>query len=559
MVRNDFIENSTIEHIQSSSSLTEGLSPNSTLTCLESHIPKLHTVDSVATSLSSKSYITDIEPTNTYIIADHNKTTKKDYYNYNHNNNNTISRENTRECNNDSSSDLTDYDDNTSNNISEKDSKYTSDDNNNNDDDDYPEGGLKAWVVVFGCFLGLIACFGILNTTGVIENYLQNHQLIDENSSSIGWIFSLFLFMTFASCIFSGTYFDRNGFKDPVILGSILLVGGLFATANSTKIWHFILSLSIVAGFGNGLILSPLVSCPAHYFKRKRGTASALATVGGSVGGGLFPLLLRKLFSLESPNNPFYGFIWGIRTLAFISLALLSLSLCLVKERLPHVEIDRSSKEPRWRYLIRVYIIESFDARAFRDLRYLFCVVGTCFGEVSLSSVITYFGAYAVSKGISQSDSYMLIMVINLTGIPGRWVPGALSDSFGRFNVAIGTLVSLGIIMLVGWLPFCNDLNSLYVISALYGFFSGSIFSLLPVCCGQISKTEDFGKRYSTMYFCVSFATLVGVPITGAIIGNETEANYQHYKIFCAVTTLFSAFCFFISRYFAVGLKWKKF
>lgn len=546
MGSNDFIESSTNGPIQGPSSFTEALSAKTTLANSNIHIPKLHTVDSVASSLSSGSYLTDVEPARTYIIGSANKGTEKNY--------NDLTRETTRECHNDSSSDL--RNNNYDNDKSEKDPKYFYDET---DDDDYPEGGLKAWIVVFGCFLGLVACFGLLNTTGVIENYLQNHQLIDENSSSIGWVFSLFLFITFASCIFSGTYFDRNGFRDPMIFGSVLLVGGLFATANSTKLWHFILSLSIVAGFGNGIVLSPLVSCPAHYFKRKRGTASALATVGGSVGGGLFPLLLRKLFSLESKNDPYYGFVWGIRTLAFIFLILLLLSLCLVKERLPHVEVDRPTTEPRWRYLLRVYVIESFDAKAFCDLRYVFCVIGTCFGELSLCSVITYYGAYAVSKGISQADSYMLIMVINLTGIPGRWVPGALSDSFGRFNVAIATLVGLGIIMLVGWLPFCNDLNSLYVISALYGFFSGSIFSLLPVCCGQISRTEDFGKRYSTMYFCVSFATLVGVPITGAIIGNKTDANYQHYKIFCAVTTLFSAFCFFISRYFAVGLRWKKF
>lgn len=57
------------------------------------------------------------------------------------------------------------------------------------DDFEYPEGGKKAWTVVFGCFLGLIACFGLLNTTGIIETYLENHQLHNEKSSTIGWVF----------------------------------------------------------------------------------------------------------------------------------------------------------------------------------------------------------------------------------------------------------------------------------------------------------------------------------------------------------------------------------
>ncbi|CAL9737387.1 riboflavin transporter Mch5p [Monosporozyma servazzii] len=546
MSNKDYNETVTSAPIQSSSSSANTKLDDevtTTLDALNANIPKLHTVDSFASSLSSKSYGSDYD-TNNFYITKEEKTKDSN-----------ITKETTRELDYTSSASAS-----SSSTDLEKDSKsdVSEEEEENDDNEVFPEGGKEAWIVVFGCFLGLVACFGLINTVGVIENYLQNHQLADQSSSTIGWIFSIMLFICFASCIFSGTYFDRNGFKHPMMLGSVLMVGGLLGAANSTKMWHFILSFSIVTGFGNGIVLSPLVSCPAHYFKRKRGTACALATVGGSVGGGLFPLMLRKFFSMESDSDPYYGFVWGIRSFALISLVLLGLSICLAHERL-HAEDKTYEEESNWKHFVRVYIIQSFDAKAFRDMRYLTCVIGTCIGELSLTSVITYYGAYALSKGISQSDSYMLVMVINLTGIPGRWVPGALSDSFGRFNVAIGTLFLLGVVMLVGWLPFGNDLTSMYVISALYGFFSGSIFSLLPVCCGQISKTEDFGKRYSTMYFCVSFATLVGLPITGAIIGNKSEANYQHYKIFCAVTTLFSAACFVVSRYFAVGFKWKKF
>lgn len=145
--------------------------------------------------------------------------------------------------------------------------------------DSFPEGGAKAWIVTFGCFMGLVACFGLLNSTGVMESHLQDNQLAKESVSTIGWLFSLFLFVCFASCIISGTYFDRNGFRTIMIIGTVFHVAGLFATANSTKYWHFILSFAIVCGFGNGIVLSPLVSVPAHYFFKRRGTALAVATI----------------------------------------------------------------------------------------------------------------------------------------------------------------------------------------------------------------------------------------------------------------------------------------
>lgn len=429
----------------------------------------------------------------------------------------------------------------------------------NETEDDFPEGGLEAWLVVLGSFCGFVPCFGLMNIGGVIESYVQDNQLQNQFSSTIGWIFSLNFFITFSSCIFSGTYFDRNGFKTPVMVGTVLHVAGIFALANSSEYWHFIITYSILCGLANGILMSPLMGAPAHFFKRKRGTATALATVGGSVGGGLFPLMLRKFFSMEKSGVEDYGFMWGIRTLGFIDLVLLCAAIILGKERLPHVIDVPKENESRFKHILRVYLLQSLDIKAFKDIKYLFCVAGTVLGELSLTCAITYYSSYVMSQGISQSDSYMLIMTINLVGIPGRWVPGILSDIVGRFNIAIITLTSLSLVMFIGWLPFGTNLKNMYVISVLYGFFSGSIFSLLPVCCGQISKTEEFGRRYSTMYFVVSFITLAGIPISGAIIGDQSAANYRNYVIFSATACLSSAICYAISRTYSVGFKWKKF
>ena len=425
----------------------------------------------------------------------------------------------------------------------------------------YPEGGFAAWLVIFGCFCGFIPVFGMLNTIGVMENFIERNQLSSTSSSTVGWIFSIFSFVNFASCIFSGTYFDRNGAKGPLIVGSVLHVGGLFGMANSTELWQFILSFSIVTGLGNGILMSPLISVPSHYFLVKRGTATAIATTGGSIGGVIFPVILRKFFAMEKDSDPFYGFVWGLRTLGFVNLFLLIVALVLTKERLPHKKLnERERAIPTWRRVFNTYILQSFDIFGFKDLKYTFCVMGTVFGEISIISGITYFTSYAMKQGLSQSDSYLLIMVVNLAGIPGRWLPGFFSDIFGRFNVAMITLVFLGIITFVMWLPFATTRAVLFAFSAIYGFSSGSIFSILPVCCGQISKTEEFGRRYSTMYFVVAFGTLVAVPITGAIIGPEKSfKGYDHYVIWCGVTSFVSAICYMISKTLAVGFNMKRF
>jgi hypothetical protein len=83
-----------------------------------------------------------------------------------------------------------------------------------NDAITYPEGGLQAWLVVLGSFLGTIAAFGMMNvsdlfsnigrnkltsyqTVGIFHQYLLEHQLSGYNESTVGWIFGVYVFLSF--------------------------------------------------------------------------------------------------------------------------------------------------------------------------------------------------------------------------------------------------------------------------------------------------------------------------------------------------------------------------
>lgn len=410
------------------------------------------------------------------------------------------------------------------------------------DVDDFPEGGLKSYLVVLGSFLGLIPCFGLFNILGVIESYVDEHQLSNVNSSTVGWIFSVFSFITYTTCIFSGTYFDRNGSRVPLIAGTTLVCSGLVATASSKTVIHFILSFSLLTAFGNGLLMSPLVSVVSHYFLQKRAFFSSLATLGGSFGGVIFPILLRELF-------PRLGFEWSMRIFALICGFLLLFSILLARERFNNSEnyANETIKQRTLAYL------SAFDFNSLKDLRFVFCAIGALFAEVSTVSLMTYFASYAIQRGFTIDDTYVLVTIVNAGTIPGRFITGYLADKLGRFNVIIVTIMLSGVVGLVLWMPFGYSLKVLYTYAAVYGFFSGSIFSLLPVCCGQICKTEEFGRRYSTMYFIVAFGTLVGVPIGGAIIGDKSITNYNYFIVYTAVAAFLSSTCYFLSRYFALG------
>ena len=116
----------------------------------------------------------------------------------------------------------------------------TSEDEDEDNDDGYPEGGLKAWLVVLGSWLALFSALGLMNTLATFQAYVANHQLQDHSEGQIGWIFSLYTFLTFFCGIYIGPIFDKYGPRWVILAGTLCLVVSLvgfsFCTGTSAII-----------------------------------------------------------------------------------------------------------------------------------------------------------------------------------------------------------------------------------------------------------------------------------------------------------------------------------
>ena len=104
----------------------------------------------------------------------------------------------------------------------------------------YPEGGLHAWLVVFGSFSGMTASFGLMNTIGTFQAYVSTNQLSSYSPSAIGWIFSLYVFLAFFCGVQIGPVFDAKGPRWIVAAGTVCLMGAMVGIAFSTRMHsHF--------------------------------------------------------------------------------------------------------------------------------------------------------------------------------------------------------------------------------------------------------------------------------------------------------------------------------
>lgn len=88
----------------------------------------------------------------------------------------------------------------------------------------------------------------------------------------------------------------------------------------------------------------------------------------------------------------------------------------------------------------------------------------------------------------------------------GRVFSGYVSDRIGRFNTMLLTLITSLVVTLALWLPIGDNLVLFYIFAPLFGFGSGSIISMAPVCLGQLCQADEYGQYYGTSYSVVAFA-----------------------------------------------------
>ena len=395
----------------------------------------------------------------------------------------------------------------------------------------YPEGGLQAYLCVFGSFCGLMSALGLMNTIGSYQAYTSTHQLKNQSVSDIGWIFGMYAFLSFFCGIQIGPVFDAKGPRWLVLSGSILLMTTYLLIGICTKYWHFFVVFGVVGGLGTSLVFTPAIAAIGHFFLRKRGQFTGLAAVGGSMGGIVYTLTLQALF-------PRIGFAWSTRVLALISLILLIFANLFIKARLPPVRATRESILP--------------DFRIFRDPIFALTTAGVFFVEWGLFVPLSYLTSYSIAHGIATQFSYQLIAILNLGSCFGRYFAGLLADKVGRFNAMIATVLICLISTLALWLPSGSNLPTIIVYSLIFGFASGSGISLTPVCVGQLCKTENYGRYYATCYTIVSFGTLTGIPIAGQLV-TACNGEYWGLIVFTVISYAIAAVAFVGARVVGVG------
>jgi hypothetical protein len=149
-----------------------------------------------------------------------------------------------------------------------------------------PDGGFNAWVQVAMGWLIIFVTWGYVNSFGSFQAYYT--EILPEDPSTISWIGSIQVFLTFFIGAFSGRLLDAGLFVPTLFVGGVLQLLGIFMMSLSTKWYQLLLSQGVLTGIGGGIFFCPSMGLIATYFSDHRALAVGIVTTGNSVGMCLY-------------------------------------------------------------------------------------------------------------------------------------------------------------------------------------------------------------------------------------------------------------------------------
>ncbi|PIL27918.1 MFS general substrate transporter [Ganoderma sinense ZZ0214-1] len=389
--------------------------------------------------------------------------------------------------------------------------------------EDYPpDGGLRAWLVVFGVAIGMGAMIGIVTSWGTWQAYYEEDALRTKSSSEIAWIGSVQSAMSYAPGLLVGRLFDMGYFRLPVLASSVLFVACMFLTAECTQYWQFLLCQGFGIGITSGVFFNIGSMVLTHWFKKRLGLALAIAYSGISVFGCIFPIIMKTLLQ-------YIGFKWTMRILGFISLGLLVATNMTAAGRLPGTRD----------------LGPLFNLSEFKKPVYSFYVAALVFNNLALTNASTYITLSAVDAGVDVGFSYDLVAIINAVSALGQLVGGMLADRYDPIDVLISTL--LAAVLNFAW-PFATRVATLAVSAVLIGLSTGGVWASMVQPFERMGRLADVGLRIGMGFTLVTVGVVAGSPISGAIF--DATGSYKNVGYYSGSALVLSAALMVVARHF---------
>ncbi|KAI9278286.1 major facilitator superfamily domain-containing protein [Phascolomyces articulosus] len=372
-----------------------------------------------------------------------------------------------------------------------------------------PDGGLKAWLTVFGAFCCFLATQGYGYSWGV---YLRQYNTYEYpgNMTSLSWIGSLWYWF----CTITGpiSMWLASKFSDRLIVGvaCILCTLALMFASITNEIWQLYLTQGVMSGLGTSLAWFVCLRNPQQWFDKRRGLAVGLTMSASGVGGLILSNISNACFEA-------IGYRWALRVLGFIELVALAIGA---------VTSFRLNPIPK--------NVPFIDFNDFKNKEYIILFIIHFVGNFAFYMPASFVPSYAQYLELDPWIGTNISAIMAALMFVGKISVGFISDYAGRFNMAVFCGLMACIAHLAVWLTATNA-GSMWAFAVLYGIFGGGYIAMITSVIAQVVGVDRVDHGTGWAFFAWSWGGLAAQPACSAIIEMGAGNNYQGAIIYSGV------------------------
>ncbi len=319
---------------------------------------------------------------------------------------------------------------------------------------------------------------------------------------------------------FVGMAVDRWPARRLVLIGVIMYGLGLVCISQATTLIMFYTGF-VVLGLGNSLSIHVVPQTMiARWFRRDVGKASAVLSMGGSLGGVLIPLLVMMIdaYSWQTSLLILAVGIWVIG----IPLSFIFRARPEEYGLLPDGKTQGDEKE--WsssvNYDNNVEVKEALKMRALWQIGIAYMLQTGVIHAVS-----THVMPYLESLKITRSTASMVTMFLPLVGFVARMPYGWLADIFPKkyvMAVSIG-LTTAGIFLF--WLIDDSSFMPICAFVIVFGLGHAGPGTVRTPLVREYFGVKNFGTMYGLLAVFNMASQLVYPPVAGLVY--DTLGSYK--------------------------------
>jgi MFS family permease len=296
--------------------------------------------------------------------------------------------------------------------------------------------------------------------------------------------------------ILMGRLADRFNIVVPVVGGAVLLAAGYVLSGFAANLWQFALAQGLI-GLGTSGSFGPLMSDISHWFVRRRGIAVAIASCGNYLSGVIWPPAIQHFIAGHGWRPTQIG-------VGLICIAIMLPCALAMRRRAPVHSAERGAAAPAGR-------LESLGISANALMVLLFIAGIACCVAMSMPQV--HIVAYCGDLGYGPARGAEMLSMMLAFGLISRIAGGFIADRIGGVATLLMSSALQGFALVL--YLFFDGLFSLYVISALFGLFQGSIVPMYAIIIREFFAPREAGTRLGI----VLLATLGGMALGGWLSG----------------------------------------